>query len=82
MCSVSLTKGGHTVTKQDDVTFKVEVTMRHLGGATQDAETLLDAFAAAIGRDNTARHPLVIELIDFDDETNPSRYEVGLVDEA
>jgi hypothetical protein len=70
------------VAKQDEVTFKVEVTLSHLGGATHDAETLLDAFAAAIGRDNTAQRPLVIELVDFDDEANPSRYEVRMVDEA
>lgn len=64
--------------------FKVWIELEHISGPERDAETMLDVFAATIGRQNTAKRPLVLEYGEWDDDAGdvvPSVYEVKLVDD-
>jgi hypothetical protein len=67
------------------VKIKVTLELELISGPERDAETLLDAFAATVGRQNTAKRPLRIEYGEWEDsigDVQSSVYEVKLVDEA
>jgi hypothetical protein len=60
--------------------FQVYVVLEHVSGPALDQETVLDAFCAAIGRDNGAKDPMrVVTNADFD--SDESTYVVKLVDD-
>jgi hypothetical protein len=59
----------------------VMIELEHVSGPEQDAETMLDALAATIGRDNSARSPLTLTTTDNDGERT-AVYVVALVDDA
>ena len=64
--------------------FTVTITLEHRSGPEQDVETMLDAFAATIGEQNTAKRPLVVTAGEWDDATGDlveSTYIVKLVDD-
>jgi hypothetical protein len=58
----------------------VTVELEHVSGPTQDRDVMIDAFAAKIGRDNTADPPLRVETVEWiDGEDVISVYEVKCV---
>ena len=61
--------------------LRVVIELDLIDGPEQDYDTVLDAFAGTIGRDNAAPHPLRIEAVAIYDAPK-STYEVRLVDEA
>jgi hypothetical protein len=70
-----------------DVTIKVELTFHHISGGTLQASNglpvedfVLDAFAATVGKQNGAKRPLRVTVIDNDD--NEATFELGLVDDV
>ena len=60
--------------------FAVAIELELVEGAAQDEETMLDLFAATIGKQNAARSPLMLTVTDVDGEVE-STYVVELVDD-
>jgi hypothetical protein len=62
--------------------FNVSVELDHVSGPTKDAETMLDCFAATVGRENGARSPLQLEWTEWTDdgEERTTVYEVKMID--
>lgn len=60
------------------VTLKVSVTLKLTDGDPQPNDYIIDAFAAAIGRLNTANPPLSVSVAS-DDDDDGGEYEVWLV---
>lgn len=58
--------------------FRVWVELERVSGPEQDVETMLDAFAGTIGRDNAAKPPLRVTTSSGEEI---SVYEVKLVDD-
>jgi hypothetical protein len=66
------------------VKITVTLELELVSGPEQDAETLVDAFAAKVGRENTAKPPLEITAGRWDDAAGDiveSVYVVKLVDD-
>lgn len=62
--------------------FNVRIELEHVSGPRQDAETMLDAFAATIGRGNGAKRPLQLAAsVSGGEEEDTSVYVVALVDD-
>ena len=65
--------------REEAMKFNVTVHLEHISGPELDEETMLDAFAAAVGRDNAAQPPLTL-IAQGDIDQDESTYVVSLID--